>query len=101
MATFADVIKFSSVRMLLALIEYLGLKLHHKDFVTAFLYEDIASDIHVEIPSQKFKLDDVHVGAKIEKWLYQLKSSPRLWNRNPNHCFHVSMGGNCVHVLER
>ncbi len=49
--TYAPVVKFSSVRVMLAAVAVNDLKLHQMDVFTAFLHGDIDKDIYMEVPA--------------------------------------------------
>jgi len=48
--TFEPVVKFTSIRCLLALVAYYDLELHQMDVVTAFLNGEIDENVYMEIP---------------------------------------------------
>jgi hypothetical protein len=48
--TFAPVVKFTSVRILLAIVALFALELHQMDVVTAFLNGDLNEEIFMEQP---------------------------------------------------
>lgn len=78
--TFAPVIKFATLRMVLALVAHFDLELHQMDVVTAFLNGDLDEDIYMEQPDgciDKRRRDWV---CKLQKALYGLKQSPRKWH---------------------
>jgi hypothetical protein len=52
--TFAPVVKFTSIRVLLALVSHFNLELHQMDLVTAFLNGDFNEIIHIEQPGGFF-----------------------------------------------
>ena len=80
--TFAPVIKFTTIRLLLALVAHLNLELHQMDVVTAFLNGDLDEDIYMEQPdgcidNSKPKSDFV---CKLLKAVYGLKQAHRQWH---------------------
>ena len=78
--TFAPVIKFTTIRLLLALVSYFDLELHQMDVVTAFLNGDLDEDIYMEQPEgciDKTKSDSV---CKLLKAIYGLKQAHRQWH---------------------
>lgn len=48
--TFARVVKFFSVRIMLATAAEHNLELHQMDVVTAFLHGEIVTDVHMTVP---------------------------------------------------
>ncbi|CDF39897.1 unnamed protein product [Chondrus crispus] len=78
--TYAPVIKFTTIRLLLALVAHYDLELHQMDVVTAFLNGDLDEDIYMEQPEgcvDKSKSDHV---CKLLKALYGLKQAHRQWH---------------------
>ena len=58
-----------------------NLKIHHIDISTAFLYGDIEEEVYIEIPEGlegEFEADSV---LKLNKAIYGLKQSPRVWKK--------------------
>ncbi len=49
--TYAPVVKFTSVRVMLATVAINDIELHQMDVVTAFLHGDIDKDIYMEVPA--------------------------------------------------
>lgn len=76
--TFAPVVRYASIRLLMALAVQYGLKIHQMDAVTAFLQGDIIEDIYVEQP-EEFS-DGSRKVCKLKKALYGLKQAGRVWN---------------------
>ncbi len=74
--TYAPVVKFNTLRALLALAAKLDLHVHQMDVITAFLNGDLDVEIWMRLPDGV--ADDV---VKLRRSLYGLKQSPRLWNK--------------------
>jgi Reverse transcriptase (RNA-dependent DNA polymerase)/gag-polypeptide of LTR copia-type/Integrase core domain/GAG-pre-integrase domain/Zinc knuckle len=78
--TYAPVLKFQSLRMLLAMANEEEMHVHQMDVTTAFLYGELTEEIYIrqpegfEVPGQENKV------CKLNKSLYGLKQSPRCWN---------------------
>jgi Reverse transcriptase (RNA-dependent DNA polymerase)/gag-polypeptide of LTR copia-type/Integrase core domain/GAG-pre-integrase domain len=88
--TYAPVVKFTSVRILLAIVALLDLELHQMDVVTAFLNGDLNEEIFMEQP-EGFGAEDSSKVCKLAKSLYGLKQAPRQW--------HAKIDGFLVEVL--
>ena len=74
--TYAPVIKFTSIRVLLALVAHHNLELHQMDVVTAFLNGEVDEDIYMEIP-EGVPQNGNSLVCKLSKALYGLKQAPR------------------------
>ena len=77
--TYAPVVKFTSIRALLATVAAHDLELHQMDVVTAFLNGDVDEDIYMEQPSGCIDPTRPNHVCKLNKALYGLKQSPRQW----------------------
>ena len=80
--TFAPVVRYNSLRVLLAIVAYLDLEMTQSDIKTAFLYGELEEDLFMKIPEGLHpKLDADKVASKLNKSLYGLKQAPRCWNK--------------------
>jgi len=79
--TFAPVIKYKSLRILLAIANERNMEVHQLDVTTAFLYGDLDEEIFMEPPEGARSPDQKGTVWKLNKSLYGLKQSPRCWNR--------------------
>jgi hypothetical protein len=77
--TYSPVFKLTSLRILLSIGAIYDLEIHQMDVKTAFLNGDIDTDIYIDQP-EGFRQHPHHV-CKLQKGLYGLKQSPRLWNK--------------------
>jgi Reverse transcriptase (RNA-dependent DNA polymerase) len=59
--TFAPVVKFTSIRILLARVTHFSLELHQMDVVTAFINGDLDEIIHMEQPEGFVKVEDTDI----------------------------------------
>ena len=85
--TFAPVVRYSTIRLLLAKAATSKLILHHMDIDTAFLYGtlDKTEEVYMKVPDSvqiPTHLQGKDVVCKIHKGIYGLRQSPRLFNRN-------------------
>ena len=78
--TFAPVVRFESVRVLLAFAVKHELKLKQIDVTTAFLNGDLKEEIYIEQPENFENLNFPDHVCRLHKSLYGLKQSPRCWN---------------------
>ena len=83
--TYSPVVRYDSLRVLLALVAQEDLEFVQSDVKTAFLYGNFEEEIHMEVPegfdgSQKVK-GASSVVCRLNKSLYGLKQAPRCWNR--------------------
>ena len=78
--TFSPVVKFQSIRILLALAAQHDLLLHQMDVVTAFLNGHLEEDIYMEQPDGYTQHGQEHLVCKLKRSLYGLKQSSRCWN---------------------
>ena len=78
--TFAPVMKYQSLRTLLALANEEELHIHQMDVKNAFLNGEIQEDVYMEQPEFLVKKGEEHKVWKLNKALYGLKQAPRAWN---------------------
>jgi hypothetical protein len=72
--TFAPVVNWRTVRLMLILSAILGLSTHQVDYTAAFIHAPINEDVYVDMPrgfSESGKI------LKLKKSLYGLKQSPQ------------------------
>lgn len=79
--TFSPVVRYDSLRTLLALIAHEDLEMIQFDVKTVFLYGELKEDIFMKIP------EGLNIGSaskesvcKLQKSLYGLKQASRCWN---------------------
>lgn len=107
--TFAPVVRFTTVRILMAVAAARGLHLHQMDVDTAFLYGALPQEdtVYMKIP-EGYPIPEGLQGkpdlvAKLKKSLYGLKQAPRLWNATldealKNMGFNQSWYDSCLYV---
>ena len=80
--TFSPVVRYDSLRVLLATVTQEDLEMDQFDVCTAFLYGDLQEEIHMKIPvSLKIGKNASEVECRLRKSLYDLKQAPRCWHR--------------------
>ena len=104
--TFAPVVKFNSIRILLALAAMLDLKIHQMDVNTAYLNGDLDVDIYMEQPEGFIKRGQEDKVCKLNKALYGLKQSGRVWYQKIDTYlsslgFKRTFADNCIYILTK
>ncbi len=79
--TFSPVVRFSSIRTLLAFAVQKGMLIHQMDVITAFLNGDLQEEIYMEQPEGYTVPGKEEMVCRLKKSLYGLKQSPRCWNQ--------------------
>ena len=79
--TFAPVVKYKSLRMMLALANEKSWIVHQMHVTTAFLYGEIDREIYMIPPDGVDLAKDGRKVWRLDRSLYGLKQSPRCWNR--------------------
>lgn len=80
--TFAPVIRYNTLRFLIALAAKHNLEIRQLDAVTAFLNGELKEDIYMNQPIE-FS-DGTKQVCKLQKSLYGLKQASRIWNETLN-----------------
>ena len=78
--TFAPVVRYSSIRTLIAYAVQNYMKIDQMDVVTAFLNGKLEEDIYMTQPEEYVKPGEEKKVCKLKRSLYGLKQSPRCWN---------------------
>ena len=102
--TFCPVVKFESVRALIALAANKKLHLHQLDVTTAFLNGELKEEIYMKQPDGFAVKGNEHLVCKLKKSIYGLKQSSRCWNEALDKhlkkmCFKQSSYDPCIYVL--
>lgn len=102
--TFSPVVRFSSIRTILAVAAKRKMKLKQSDVKTAFLYGDLNENIFMEHPTG-FS-DGTGKVCKLRKSLHGLKQSSRCWNQKfttfvKKFGFTANSADSCVFVSDR
>ena len=77
--TFSHVVRFTSIRIILALVAGLDLELHQMDVKTAFLNGELEEKIYMVQPEGFIVPGSEHKVCKLKKSIYGLKQSLRQW----------------------
>ncbi|KAK4410175.1 Retrovirus-related Pol polyprotein from transposon TNT 1-94 [Sesamum angolense] len=78
---FSPVVKFTTVRIILALTAQFDWELKQMDVKTAFLHGDLDEQIYMCQPSGFIDKEKPNHVCLLKKSLYGLKQSPRQWNK--------------------
>ena len=78
--TFSPVIRFESLRTLIALAVQKGIQLHQLDITAAFLNGELEEKVFMRQPEGFVEDGKEHLVCKLKHSLYGLKQSPRCWN---------------------
>ncbi|KAJ0590261.1 putative RNA-directed DNA polymerase [Helianthus annuus] len=76
---FAPVIRFETVRIVLALAAHYGWYLHQMDVKTAFLNGKLNEQVYIEQPQGYIKHGEERKVCHLQRALYGLKQAPRAW----------------------
>src|SRR5579871_252007 len=82
--TFVPVVKLLSLRLLLAIAAIEDLEIHQMDVSSAFLLADLEEEIYMDQP-EGYKKENLV--CRLQKSLYGLKQSPRVWNQKIHQFF--------------
>ena len=101
--TFSPVIRYESVRSIIALAAQKGLILQQMDVLAAFLNGDLEEEVYMKQPEGFSTKKDEHKVWKLKKSLYGLKQAPRCWNMTlDNHLksmgFEQTSSDPCLYV---
>ena len=78
---FSPVVRFSSIRFLLAFAVQHDFLIHQMDVETAFLNGKLNEEIYMQQLEGYVKPGEEHLVCKLERSLYGLKQSSRCWNK--------------------
>ena len=73
--TFSPVVRFTSIRLILAIVTSMDLELHKIDVKTAFLNGELDEEIYMEQPGSFISQGQEHEVCRLLKSIYDLKQS--------------------------
>ena len=88
--TFAPVMKYKSLRIILAIVAIKDYELKQLDVKSAFLNADIKEEVYMKQP-EGFQTGGANTVCKLQKTLYGTKQAPMEWNNVIND-FIISTG---------
>lgn len=89
--TFSPVIRFETIRCLIAFSLQNDFELHHLDVCSAFLNGELKEQIFMKQPEGYVVKGKEHLFCRLNKSIYGLKQSPKCWNESL-HNFLVKIG---------
>jgi hypothetical protein len=103
--TFASVIRYDTVKCIIAIAASGNRRLFHGDFTTAYLNAPLKEDIYIELPLGYKQQMEGDIVLKLMKSLYGLKQSGRNWREMINgwmkdYGFAQSLKDPCLYVLK-
>ena len=78
--TFAPVVRFESIRTIIALATQHDMCLHQMDVSSAFLNGELDEEIYLRQPEGYAEKGKEHLVCRLNRSIYGLKQSPRCWN---------------------
>lgn len=82
--TFAPVLRYKTLRILLILSAHRDVNIEQLDVKTAFLNAEVKEDIYVEVPEGMETSFPANTVLKLRRALYGIKQAPHEWNENIN-----------------
>jgi hypothetical protein len=101
--TFAPVMKYTSLRILLAIATIQNLEIQQFDVDSAFLNAPLDKEVYMKQPEGFVHKGKEHLVWKLNKALYGLKQAPHVWNGDIDQTltwigFHKCVSDSCVYT---
>ena len=101
--TFSPVVRFESVRAVLALAVQHGLHVHQMDVSSAFLNGELSEELYLTQPEGFIDENKMDYVCKLKKAIYGLKQAPKCWNSSLDSYlkqlnFHQSDSDPCIYI---
>ncbi|KAJ4744662.1 Gag-Pol polyprotein [Rhynchospora pubera] len=94
--TFSPVVRFASIRLILAIVAVMDLELYQMDVKTAFLNGELQEEIYMVQPDAFVVEGKEHMVCRLRRSIYGLKQASRQWNLR----FHQAVLSNGFRVME-
>ena len=78
--TFSPVVRFESIRFVVALGAQHKLQLHQMDVSTAFLHGELTDEVYMKQPEGFIETGKEDLVCRLKRSIYGLRQSPRCWN---------------------
>ena len=78
--TFRPVVRFESIRSMVALGAQHKLQLHQMDVSTTFLHGELTEEVYMRQPEGFIEPGKEYQVCRLKRSIYGLKQSPRCWN---------------------
>jgi len=101
--TFSPVVRFESIRTVIALSAQYGMSLHQMDVTAAFLNSNLDEEIYMKQPEGFVVTGSEKMVCRLNRSIYGLKQSPRCWNSSLHSCllelgFCQTSGDPCIYI---
>ena len=101
--TFCPVVRFETIRALIAFSASNNAILHHMDVCCAFLNGNLSEEIYMRQPEGFVVKGKEHMYCKLNKSIYGLKQAPKCWNESIHNYllslkFRVSVCDSCLYI---
>lgn len=102
--TFSPVVRYSSIRLILALAAELNLFIHQLDVTSAYLNGVLQEEVYMQQSEGFIDKNNPHLVCKLRKTIYGLKQSGREWNSEIDSAlrrigFLRCNGDSCVYTM--
>ena len=78
--TFCPVVRYESIRYVIAMASQMGMMLHQMDVTSAFLNGELEDEVYMKQPTGFTVKGKEQYVCKLKRSLYGLKQAPRCWN---------------------
>jgi uncharacterized metal-binding protein len=76
---FSPVVRYTSIRVMLAIVVLFDLELEQLDVKTPFLHGDLDEEIYMTLPQGFYVPGQEHLVCHLQKYFYGLKQAHRQW----------------------
>ena len=76
---FSPIVRFASIRLILAIVAHMDLELHQMDVKTVFLNKELEEEIYMDQSKGYILQDQKRKVCKLKRSIYGLKQSSKQW----------------------